>query len=157
MFNVFLRLLKGLFRQLTYLRSHWMDFKKEMSSQTIISIISTNLALRCSIITYGLSCSIIWSSKNRIVFLEIRELQNLLSLTACSNPRIHNIFTFSVPSLQIVRVAGQVVNIECSRQINSTAKDNTNGLSVDKYKNNQLFVWFDSSLCHILFSDIFCS
>ena len=64
-----------------------------MSGQTIISIISTNLSpfSANSGKTVGQSSSIRWYPsilQNRIVFLEIRDLENLLFSTAYLKPRI---------------------------------------------------------------------
>ena len=66
-----------------------------MSGQTIISIISTDLGRfgANSGITVGQSSNIRWYlqfSKNRIVFLEIRDLENLLFSTAYLKPRIYS-------------------------------------------------------------------
>ena len=71
---------------------------KGMSGQTIISIISTNLGpFGANLgITVGQSSSIRWYPsifRNRIVFLEIRDLENLLFSTAYLKLRIYSVLS----------------------------------------------------------------
>ena len=67
-----------------------------LSGQSIISIISTDLGPfgANSVITF-LDChlasdSILQFYKNCIIFMEIRDLENLLFATACSNPSVYS-------------------------------------------------------------------
>ena len=66
-----------------------------MSGQTIISIISTNQGpfganSGKQLVSQVASDGILQFSKNRIVFLEIRDLENLLFSTAYLKPRIYS-------------------------------------------------------------------
>ena len=94
--------------------------------QTIISIISTNLGRfgANSVIKFGSWCSI-WRyilqfSKNRIVFLEIRDSEDLLFSTACSNSTIYSFEAHSSDRSTVwpsgYELLGQDISIAPDRQ-----------------------------------------
>ena len=96
-----------------------------MSGQTIISIISTNLGpFGANLgITVGQSSSIRWYSsifQNRIVFLEIRDLENLLFSTAYLKPRTYLFLSTTSFSSLLKRVLVRIILIPRIEMIESS-------------------------------------